>query len=222
MSFLSPANRSQLFRGLYLILDERWASQRSLEDVLRAAAGHGVRLFQYRNKNGSAEEVYHKALCLRRAAHDAHVVFILNDRCDIALAVGADGVHLGQDDLPLDLARRVMGPQGIIGVSTHTSYEVQEAATNGADYLGFGPIFPTTTKLDHEPIVGLTGLQSVRPLTTLPIFAIGGIAMDSIEQVRLAGANGAAVASAIFEAPDLESAIRPFMTCAWPTSPQAE
>ncbi|NKB82715.1 MAG: thiamine phosphate synthase [Nitrospirales bacterium] len=213
----SSSNLSQRLYGLYLILDERWDSQRPLDAVLKIAATQGVRLFQYRNKAGSAQEVYEKALRLCQLAHDAHALFLLNDRCDIALAIDADGVHLGQEDLPLDLARKLMG-QKIIGISTHAPHEVQGATEGGADYLGFGPVFSTATKRDHEPIVGLAGLTTVRALTSLPIFAIGGITEHSIEQVQLAGANGAAVASAVLDAFDLESAIRPFMTCVWPTS----
>lgn len=209
-------HNSCLLQGLYLILDERWNTRRPLGEILRLAASCGVRLFQYRNKNNSAREVYRKAVALRDLAAEVHAVFIVNDRCDLALAVEADGVHLGQQDLPLELARAIMGPDKIIGVSTHRPHEVQDAAQGGADYLGFGPIFPTSTKSDHEPVVGIDGLKTIRELTALPIFAIGGIRADSLETIHRAGANGVAVASAVLDASDLEQALRQFQQFSWP------
>jgi len=180
-------------------------------DVLREAASGGARLFQYRDKTSSASEMYRQAVQLRRAAADAGALFLVNDRCDLALAVDADGVHLGQDDLPLSLARRVLGSGKIIGVSTHGAAQVRDATEGGADYLGFGPIFPTATKPDHEPVVGIEGLHQIRPLTRLPIFAIGGLTVDRVEAVVGGGANGVAVVSAILDSPDIAGTVRAFM-----------
>lgn len=155
-------------------------------------------------------DAYLRARALRQAATEVGVLLIVNDRCDLAMAVEADGVHLGQEDLPIAYARRLLGPGKIIGLSTHTVAQVHEAVTTQPDYIGFGPIFRTATKADHDAVVGLEGLRAVRALTTLPIFAIGGITADSVGEVMAAGADGVAVISAILKAPDLGSAIRNF------------
>lgn len=198
--------------GVYLLLDEQWAPRHNLPAILELAAGCGIRLFQYRNKTGSPRDVFAKAKALREAAARSDVLFIVNDRCDIALAVEADGVHLGQDDLPLELARSIMGPSKIIGISAHRPEEVTQAARGGADYVGYGPLFPTTTKEAHEAPVGFAGLRDIRPLTSLPVFVIGGITLDSVEEVVASGANGVAVASAVFDASSIEQAMRDFVS----------
>ena len=197
--------------GVYLLLDEQWASRLDLSRVMESAVACGIRLFQYRNKTDSMDAVVIKAKTLRAVAARFGVVFIVNDRCDVALAVGADGVHLGQEDLPLDLARRIMGPDGIIGVSTHQPEEVTRATWGGADYIGFGPLFPTTTKEHHAPTVGLSGLRGIRSLTPLPVFAIGGITFESLQAIREAGANGVAVASAVLDSSEMERTMRDFV-----------
>ncbi len=206
--------------GLYIILDPSIWPARPLADVLRTAAEAGASLFQYRNKTASMKEAYVEALALREAATKAGVLFIINDRCDLALAVNADGVHLGQDDLPLDLARKVMGPDKLIGISTHTPEQVQKAANGKPDYLGFGPIFKPGSKQDHDPVVGLEGLRAIRSLTSLPVFAIGGITLNRVGEVMKAGANGVAVISAVMKAPDVQQAVRDFIAqTACSTSP---
>ncbi len=176
-----------------------------------AAAEAGACLFQYRNKTASMKEAYTEALALRHAAAKAGVLFIVNDRCDLALAVDADGVHLGQGDLPLDLARKVMGPDKLIGISTHNSDQVREATAGKPDYLGFGPIFTPGSKQDHDPVVGLEGLRAMRALTSLPVFAIGGIQIEQVGEVVRAGANGVAIISAILKAPDISHAVKSFL-----------
>ena len=197
--------------GVYLLLDEQWAPRYHLPSVLEQAAGCGIRLFQYRNKTGSPRDVFVKAGELRDVAVRAGALFIVNDRCDVALAVEADGVHLGQEDLPLDLARSIMGPSKIIGISTHRPEEVTQATRGGADYIGYGPLFPTTTKETHVAPVGLAGLREIRSLTTLPVFAIGGITVDALEEIVDSGANGVAVASAVLDASDVERTMRDFV-----------
>ena len=134
-------------------------------------------------------------------------MFIVNDHPDIAMAVDADGVHLGQDDLPVELARRLMGSNRIIGVSTHSIEQARAAQSAGADYVGFGPIFPTRTK-DAGQLQGVEGLRNVRRAATLPVIAIGGINDGNLDEVLRAGADGVAVISAILAAPDLHKAAR--------------
>lgn len=197
--------------GLYVILDPSVCPDRSLSDVLKESAEAGTKLFQYRNKQASMKAAYEEALALRKIAHDLGALFIVNDRCDLALAVEADGVHLGQGDLPLHYARKLMGPEKLIGISTHTPEQVVATATGSPDYLGFGPIFKPGSKVDHDPMVGIDGLREVRRLTTLPIFAIGGIGLGQVEEVVQAGANGVAVISAILRAPDIRQAVSDFV-----------
>lgn len=203
--------RSHTLSGLYLILDPSVCPMRPLVEVLTVAAEAGVSLFQYRNKTASMQAAYVEALELRHVAAKAGVTFIVNDRCDLALAVDADGVHLGQGDLPLDLARKIMGSDKLIGISTHSSRQIREAIAGKPDYLGFGPIFKPGSKLDHDPVVGFEGLRAARGLTSVPIFAIGGIQIDQAGEVILAGANGVAIISAILKAPDISQAIHAFL-----------
>lgn len=183
----------------------------SLVEALKEAAAGGAMLFQYRDKTAPGRDLYHQAEQLRQAACDVGVTFIVNDRCDVAMAVEADGVHLGQGDLPLSLAKAVMGPDKLIGISTHTAEQVREATTGGADYVGFGPIFPTASKADHEPVVGVEGLRHARLLTPLPMFAIGGITIASAEGIMQAGADGIAVLSAVWAASDIATAVNVFI-----------
>jgi len=199
------------FSGLYIILDPSVYPDRSLIEVLRTAAEAGAFLFQYRNKTASMKDAYMEALALRDAAAKAGVLFIINDRCDLAIAVDADGVHLGQGDLPLDLARKVIGSEKLIGISTHNADQVREATAGKPDYLGFGPLFTPGSKQDHDPVVGLEGLRTIRSLTPLPVFAIGGIHVDQVDEVMRAGADGVAVVSAILKAPDVNHAVSSFL-----------
>ena len=205
------AARPHSLSGLYVILDPSVCPARPLVEVLTTAAEAGASLFQYRNKTASMKEAYVEALALRRAAAKAGVLFIVNDRCDLALAVDADGVHLGQGDLPLDMTKKVMGPDKLIGISTHNPYQVREATAGKPDYLGFGPIFKPGSKQGHDPVVGLEGLRAMRSLTSLPVFAIGGIQIDQAGEVMRAGANGIAIISAILKAPDIGLAVKAFL-----------
>ena len=156
--------------------------------------------------------LYGLASTLAPVIQAAAGMFIINDRCDVALAVGADGVHLGQEDLPVAEARALMGPQRIIGISTHTLAQALEAEAQGADYLGFGPIFSTATKSNPEPVVGIERLREVRARVRLPIVAIGGINAGNIRMVADAGSDAPAVLSAVIAAPDPTRAIAELMT----------
>jgi thiamine-phosphate pyrophosphorylase len=164
-----------------------------------------VRFFQYRNKIGSRKAIYETSLRLAVLLRRPDVLFIVNDHADIAAAVNADGVHLGQDDLPLQQARKLLGNDRIIGISTHDPDQAGVAQGAGADYIGYGPIFATATK-DAGPRQGIEGLRKVRSAVSVPIIAIGGISRDNIIEVFKAGADGAAVISAVLSAPDIRAA----------------
>ncbi|MBX9659947.1 MAG: thiamine phosphate synthase [Nitrospiraceae bacterium] len=193
------------------MLDPSVSPEKPLIEALTQAARAGVKVFQYRNKTAAMKEAYAEALPLRKLAAELDVLFIVNDRCDLALAVDADGVHLGQGDLPLDLARKVMGPDKLIGISTHSPDQVSTASAGKPDYLGFGPIFKPGSKQDHDPVVGIEGLRAIRSLTSVPILAIGGITVENVGGVMKAGANGVAVISAILKAPDITQAVSEFL-----------
>lgn len=209
---MKPTPPTPSLSGLYIILDPSVSPSRPLSAGLTQAAEAGSRIFQYRNKTASMKDAYTEGVALRKRARELGVLFIVNDRCDLALAVDADGVHLGQEDLPYTYARRVMGPDKLIGLSTHNAEQVKEAERLKPDYIGFGPIFTPGSKQDHDPIVGIEGLRTVRALTKLPIFAIGGITIDRVGEVMCTGANGVAVISAILRAPNIKQAVKDFLT----------
>jgi thiamine-phosphate diphosphorylase len=190
--------------GLCLILDQDALRIDPAEAAALAQSG-GVAFFQYRSKNGTRREIYETALRLARVIRTSGALFILNDHADIAAAVGADGVHLGQDDLPVAVARRILGPEALIGISTHSLDQARAAETAGADYIGFGPIYPTKTK-DAGEVQGLANLSAVSLAVSIPVIAIGGITRDTIGDVMNAGARGAAVIGAICSAPDIPQA----------------
>jgi thiamine-phosphate pyrophosphorylase len=196
--------------GLYVILDPTVRPERPLTEVLEAAAAAGVRLFQYRNKAASMKDAYDEARPLRARARDLNVLLLVNDRCDLALALDADGVHLGQADLPYLNARRLLGPERYIGLSTHNAAQVEAAQRLGPDYIGFGPIFTPASKRDHDPLVGIEGLRDIRPLTSVPVFAIGGIQAEHVRPLIQAGADGIAVISAVVGASDVTAAAARF------------
>lgn len=193
--------------GLYLILDPSVAGTRSLSDLVTTALDAGVRLFQLRMKTLETGTVYEMAAALCPLVRQGGGTFIVNDRCDVAAAVGADGVHLGQEDLPLADARAILGPGKLIGISTHNVAQAIEAEAGGADYIGFGPVFPTTTKKNPDPVVGVSGLHEVRTKVRIPIVAIGGITAKNAADVRAAGADCCAVVSAVLSAADPKVAL---------------
>jgi thiamine-phosphate pyrophosphorylase len=203
----SGRERAIPLAGLYVILDPSVRPDRPLMEILNAAAAGHVRIFQYRNKTASMKT---EAGPLRRRARELNVLFLVNDRCDLALAIDADGVHLGQSDLPYLKARQLLGGQKYIGLSTHNAGQVKEAEQLRPDYIGFGPIFTPASKTDHDPVVGVEGLTRVRALTSLPVFAIGGIQPQHVRPLMEAGANGIAVISAVCGAPDITAAAARF------------
>ena len=207
---ISDPERTVPLAGLYVILDPSVKPDRPLIEVLNGAAAGGVRLFQYRNKTASMKDALEEAGPLRSRAQELGVLFLVNDRCDLALAVDADGVHLGQADLPYPKARQLLGRQKCIGLSTHNAEQVKSAEGLRPDYIGFGPIFTPASKTDHDPVVGLEGLKNIRALTSLPVFAIGGIQAHHVRDLMGAGANGIAVISAVCGASDITAAAARF------------
>jgi thiamine-phosphate pyrophosphorylase len=197
-------------RGLYVILDPTVRPDRPLLEVLDSAASAGVRIFQYRNKTASMREAYEEAGPLRVRAKELGVLFVINDRCDLAMALEADGVHLGEGDMPYHHARRLLGRERCIGLSTHNAAQVAAANRLRPDYIGFGPIFTPVSKPDHEPVVGIDGLKEIRPLTSLPVFAIGGIRVEHVRALLDAGADGIAVISAVVGAAEVKTAAAQF------------
>jgi len=186
---------------LYVITDSRAAEGRDLVRMVKAAIDGGAEVVQLRDKNLPAKELIKVGLELQDLCRRKDVIFIINDRPDVALAVNSDGVHLGQDDLPIAVARRIMAPEKIIGVSTHTIKQALEAEEQGADYIGVGPVFATPTKSEYKP-VGLELVSQVKEKLSIPFVAIGGIDEKNIDEVIAAGAECAAVVRAVMAARD--------------------
>jgi thiamine-phosphate pyrophosphorylase len=189
-------------RGLYLVTDRGLCLGRSLFDVVAQAVQGGVACVQLREKDLSTREFVAEAAQVQALLSPRKIPLIINDRIDVALAVGAAGVHLGQSDLPCEIARKLLGPQAIIGLSVETWEDVERAAHQPVDYLGVSPIFATPTKTDTKQPWGLPGLARIRAFTRLPLVAIGGLNRGNVVQVIGAGADGIAVVSALCSAPD--------------------
>ncbi|MGB9775040.1 MAG: thiamine phosphate synthase [Anaerolineae bacterium] len=194
--------------SLYVITDAKLSRGRSHQEIIRAAVAGGATVVQYREKEGTTRRMMEEARALRDLARQAGVPFIVNDRVDIALAVDADGVHVGQDDMPAPLARKLMGPGKIVGVSVDNVEQAIQAERDGADYVGAGPIFATPTKPDAAPPIGLDGLAEICRRISIPVVAIGGINEENAAAVIEAGADGVAVVSAVVAAEDVEAAAR--------------
>jgi thiamine-phosphate pyrophosphorylase len=193
--------------ALYAIVDPLDTGRDPVELATAMLAG-GARALQLRLKDATSRTLLDAARAIAPRARAADAVFIVDDRLDVALAAGADGVHLGQDDLPLAAARRVAGDALWIGVSTHDPGQAQEAAAAGADYLGLGPMYTTTSKRKPLAPRGPGLVAAVRPLVDVPLVAIGGITLDTAPAVRAAGADAVAMIGALVRAPDVEQAVR--------------
>jgi thiamine-phosphate pyrophosphorylase len=192
---------------LYLVTDRRWLGGRNLCDVLEEAVQGGVTLLQLREKEISSQDYYQLAKKVKKTADKYHVPLIINDRLDIALAVDAAGVHLGLDDLPIPVARKILGKDRIIGASAATVAEALRFQEQGADYLGVGAVFPTATKLGNEQ-VGFEDLRRIKAAVRIPIAAIGGIKAEHARDVMATGVDGVAVVSAIMDQMDIGAAAR--------------
>jgi thiamine-phosphate pyrophosphorylase len=193
--------------ALYAILDRSVARGRDLPGLLDAVLAGGCRLVQLREKAMPLDELLPLARRLARRCREVGALLIVNDRADLALAAGADGLHVGQDDLPARQARALLRPNMILGVSTHDPEQARRAVTDGADYVAVGSIFPTTTKAGFQ-LVGPELIRRVRPEVPVPLVGIGGITAENAAAVLGAGADAVAVISALCAAPDPEAATR--------------
>jgi thiamine-phosphate pyrophosphorylase len=189
-------------KGLYLVTDRDLSLGRPLEEVVLQAVRGGVSIVQVREKHASTRFFIEEAVRIKRVLASYNVPLIINDRVDVALAVGAEGVHIGQEDMPYPLARRLLGKQAIIGLSVETIEQVKEAEAFDVDYLGVSPIFETPTKTDTKGSWGLEGLAKVRKISRHPLVAIGGLSASNAASVIRAGADSIAVVSAICSAPE--------------------
>lgn len=188
--------------GLYAVIDSSCVRPESFEGAARALLSGGVGIIQVRAKDLPSGELLDICETVQRARRESGALFIVNDRVDIALICGADGVHLGQDDIPIAQARRLLGASKIIGVSTHNVDEAREAESSGADYISFGPVYPTKTKKDAQNPKGCPALVDVRKATALPIVAIGGITEGNMAPVFAAGADAVAMISYLLASPN--------------------
>lgn len=197
---------------LYLITDRKlFKAQCSLclaiEDALKA----GVKVIQLREKDLPTRELLNMTYMMRDLTEQYNARLFINDRVDIALAVGADGVHLGQNSIPVHAVRKISGNKLLIGVSTHSIDEAIEAEKDGADFITLGPIYRTLSKLKYGKPIGINILKEVRATVSIPIFAIGGIKLDKVEELTEAGADGVALISAILTAKNIKETTEEFM-----------
>ena len=188
--------------SLYLVTDRSLAKGRSTLDIVRSAVQGGVSCVQVREKECSTLDFIEQARSIKAYLQSQGVPLIINDRVDVALAVEADGVHLGQTDMPLDMARKIIGDAMIIGISAESLADAVAAEKGGADYLGVSPIYATPTKTDTAAPLGLEGLQAIRQKVNLPLVGIGGLNQDNAAAVICHGGDGVAVVSAIVAADD--------------------
>ncbi|MGA2192957.1 MAG: thiamine phosphate synthase [Nitrospirota bacterium] len=199
--------KSALIRGLYVISDASFPGGRSHEDIVSDAVKGGARIIQLRDKLLAPDELYPIALRLRGITREAGALLIINDSIELAMAVDADGVHLGQEDLSAEAARKILGESKIIGVSTHSVEQAVAAFEAGADYIGFGPIFNTATK-DAGAAKGPAAISAVKKAVNIPVAAIGGINIGNAAEAIAAGADALAVIGAVAGARDVAAAVR--------------
>jgi thiamine-phosphate pyrophosphorylase len=207
LSKLLRQDRTKRIKGLYVIIDIEFLKGRSPLDAARAAIKGGATIIQLRDKKDSRRRFYEIAVTLQNLCKQSHVLFIVNDSLEVALAANADALNVGQQDLPVVEARRLLPIDKLLGASASTLEEARTAQADGADYLGVGAIYATATKKDIE-VVGLGKIKQIKKSVNLPIVAIGGINRDNIADVMKAGADAVAVISAVLGAADMEKATR--------------
>lgn len=190
--------------GLYVISAEKLHPHRSLLSVMEASLKGGATAIQLRDKESGKQALIEKARALQQLAQRYQIPFIMNDHLDVALAVNADGVHVGQGDFPLTEARKLLGKNKVIGISTHTKEEATEAEQQGADYIGVGPVFGTSSKDDTEKEIGVDGLKEIVGHVSIPTVAIGGIKLNNASSVAVTGVSGLAVISEVITSDHIE------------------
>jgi thiamine-phosphate pyrophosphorylase len=194
--------------SVYLVLDRLFVGERDLLATLQAALAGGVTVVQLRDKQAPRALFLEQARRIQALLQPTDVPLIINDRVDVALEIGADGVHVGQDDMAAAEARRLLGPRAIIGLSVSRPDELAAADPALVNYIGLGPVFPTDTKLNTPPPLGIGGVRALRRRLKLPVVAIGGIGANNAAPLIVAGADGVAVVASICSAPDPEAAAR--------------
>ena len=200
--------QNKLDHRLYCIITEKYCNGRTAVQTAKELIKADVKIIQYREKDKSKKEKYEDCLKIRELTRDAGVTFIVNDDVDIAISVKADGVHIGQKDLPIEVVRSLAGNEMIIGVSTHSREQALDAVAKGADYIGVGPIYPTKTKVDVCDAVGLEYLDFAAQNIHIPFVAIGGIKCHNLEEVICHGARCFALVTEVISAPDIIDRIR--------------
>lgn len=198
--------------SLYLVTDHGLSRGRTNLQVIKKAVEGGVKVVQLREKEATTRHFLNEARAAREFCGHHNVTFIINDRIDIAMAVDADGVHVGQDDMPIEYARKILGYDKIIGISAFDEKEAREAEKAGANYIGVSPIYTTPTKPELDKGVGLDGLRRIRQAVEIPLVAIGGLGPSNAYDVMMAGADGIAVVSAIVSADDPAESARAIKT----------
>jgi thiamine-phosphate pyrophosphorylase len=193
---------------LHVITDTKVQSRYSAAELARHAIDGGADTIQYRSKSTDVRELLEEARAVRDVCVRAGVTFLVNDRVDVCMAVDADGVHLGREDMPLAIARRILGPAKIIGGTIRGVEHLAEAVRDGADYVGLGPVFGTTSKHVAIAPIGLDVVRAVASVATIPVIAIAGISEDNVASVIRAGAHGVAVIGAVCAAADVTGAAR--------------
>ena len=206
---MKPFSKEEIEKSmcLYAVTDSMWLGNRTLPEVVKEALEGGATFLQIREKNLAYPEFVKLATEVKAVTDAYHIPYVVDDDVELEKEIDADGVHIGQSDLALVEARRVLGPDKIIGVSAHSVAEAIEAEKNGADYLGVGSVFTTSTKLDAEAVSKAT-LKEICEAVSIPVVAIGGIQKDNMLQLKGTKVDGVAVVSAIFAAPDIQQAAK--------------
>jgi len=194
--------------SLYLVTDQKLCLGRELIEVVMEAVAGGVCIVQIREKDSDTRDFFQLATAMKKSLEKTNVPLIINDRVDVAIAVDADGVHVGQTDLPCAVVRDMIGPEKILGVSINTFEQIDEAHKLNIDYLSLSPVFPTPTKPDTTPAFGIEGLKKARHMTSRPLMTIGGIDKTNLKDIVDTGMDGVAVVSAICSAPSPRMAAR--------------
>ncbi len=202
---------SRVLPRLYLVTNRHQTRERPLQSVIQETLLAGTRFIQLREKDLDTRQLFSLAQDIRIESHQHQALMLINDRVDIAKAIGADGVHLRTESLPVQQARQILGPQALIGKSTHSLREALTAEADEADFLVCGPIFETPSKRTYGPPLGLTVLTDICKQCTLPVFAIGGMTPERIQDVRDCGAYGVALISAILESTTISTATQKFL-----------